>query len=183
MDVEVTQKTAKLAKRYKLSPEQMAFADLIAVGWEPEDAWAMAIRKGVTWSRKALKEEISQLSLNPAIRQRIDDTQAVLKKNQIEAVKNTSSKEQQMLIDSAMSKEQMLYDLQSALKGKDAGSSEWLKIKQLIVDVTRMKQDEIKDENVTIHHYLPVDYPVSCEFCLRSRCDECRYKKACEDGE
>lgn len=168
MEAEVSQKTAKLAKQFKMTAEEMAFADLLAVGWEPEDAWAVAIRKGVTWAKSARKEAIAQLQNSPAVIERIDFTKAVLKKSQIEAVKNTNKTERQTIIDAALSKEQMLFDLQEALMGMARGSKEWLDTKKLIIDVTRMKQDEVKDENNTIHYYLPVNYPVSCEYCLRN---------------
>ena len=166
MDIEVTSKTSKIARQYKLSPDQLAFADLLAVGWEPEDAWAVAIRKGIAWSKKARKDAIAELANDQAVKERIVEVQAVLRKNQIEAVKNTTNSERQNIINSAMSKEQMLFDLQEALMSMPRGSKEWLDTKKLIIDVTRMKQDEVKDDNNTIHHYLPVNYPVSCEYCL-----------------
>ena len=166
MDIEVSSKTTKLSRQYKLSPEQLAFADLCAVGWEPEDAWAVAIRKGVTWTKKARKDAITDLTNEPAVAERIADVKAILRKDQIEAVKKISSNDRQDIINSAMSKEQMLFDLQEALANLPRGSKEWIDIKKMIVDVTRMKQDEVKDDNNTIHHYLPVNYPVSCEYCL-----------------
>ena len=180
MDIEVTSKTSKTARQYKLSPEELAFADLLAVGWEPEDAWTVAIRKGVTWTKKARKDAIGQLAVEPAVKERITDVQAVLRKSQIEAVKKTTNNERQDLISSAMSKEQMLLDLQEAIMMLPTGSKEWIDLKKLVVDVTRMKQDEIKEEDNTVHYYLPVDYPESCEYCLRSKCDQCRYKKEAE---
>ena len=183
MDISVTTNTAKLARQYKLEPKELAFADLVACGWPPEDAWNAAIREGISWTKTARKQAIKELAASQGVQERIAAVKAVLRKDMIEKVRTEAEGKRQDLVSEAMSKEQMLYDLQLALKGKDPGSSEWLKIKQLIVDVTRMKQEEIKDDEKTIHHYLPVDYPVSCEFCLRSRCDECRYKKACEDGE
>ena len=166
MDIEVTKKTASVARQYKLSAEQLAFADLLATGWEPEDAWAVAIRKGIAWTKKARKEAIEALANNDSVKERIESVQAVLRKNQIEAAKNIGKSDRQNIIDSAMSKEQMLFDLQEALLSLPRGSKEWIDIKKMIVDVTRMKQDEIKDDNNTIHHYLPVNYPTSCEYCL-----------------
>ena len=178
MDIEVTTTTARNAKQAKLNPDEMAFADLLACGWPVDDAWAVAMRKGVSWTKQARKQAAKELADKQAVKERIEKTKSVLRSNQVENVKKAANSERQDLVSQAMSKEQMLFDLQSSLAGKDPGSSEWIKIKQLIVDVTRMKQDEVKDENTTIHHYLPVDYPNSCEFCLRSRCNECKYKKA-----
>ena len=166
MDIEVSPKTNKLVKQYKLPPEHLAFADLIAVGWEPEDAWAVAVRKGVSWTKKARKEAIAELANDAAVKERVTAVQSVLRKNQIEAVKKTTDKEQKDIINAAMSKEQMLLDLQEAVLTLPRGSKEWIDIKKMIVDVTRMKQDEVKDDNNTIHYYLPVSYPTSCEDCL-----------------
>lgn len=168
MDIEVSQKTKKLAKQFRLSAEELAFADLCAVGWEPADAWAVALRKGLTWRKAQLKEEIEQLRNKPEVIERIDAVKAVLRAGQVEKIKKATNNERQSTISQAMSKEQMLFDLQTALTGMAVGSKEWLDTKKLIIDVTRMKQDEVKDEETTIHHYLPVDYPVSCEYCLRN---------------
>lgn len=166
MDIEVTGKTSKIARQYKLPAEHLAFADLLAVGWEPEDAWAVAIRKGVAWSKKARKDAIAELANHPSVKERISAVQAVLRKNQVEAAKNLGKNEKQDIINSAMSKEQMLYDLQETLQTLPRGSKEWIDIKKMIIDVTRMKQDEVKNEDSTIHHYLPVNYPTNCEYCL-----------------
>lgn len=168
MDVEVTSKTSKIARQYKLSAEQLAFADLLATGWELEDAWAVAIRKGVSWTKKARKEAIDELANNDSVKERVEEVKAVLRKNQIEAAKNIGRSDRQDVINSAMSKEQMLFDLQEALLTLPRGCKEWIDIKKMIVDVTRMKQDEVKEDNNTIHHYLPVNYPASCEYCLRN---------------
>ena len=182
MDISVSSSTARIAKQHKLTPEEMAFADLLATGWNTDDAWNVAIRKGISWTKSARQQAAKELAAKQAVKERIEKVKSVLRSSQVEAVRKATNNDRQDLVSQAMSKEQMLFDLQMALVGKDPGSSEWIKIKQLIVDVTRMKQDEVKDENTTIHHYLPVDYPVSCEYCLRSRCDECKYKKAYMDG-
>ena len=62
-----------------------------------------------------------------------------------------------------MSKETMLYKLQTAKSLKSKDSKEWIDINEMIIDVTRMKQDDVQTENNTIHHYLPVHYPTGCQ--------------------
>ena len=56
--------------------------------------------------------------------------------------------------------------LQESLTKQVVGSTEWIQTKKLIIDVTRMKNEEVKKEDNTVHHYLPIDYPRSCENCL-----------------
>lgn len=178
MELEVSQKTSKLCRGLKLTPEQMAFADLLACGWEPSDAYIVAFRCGSTWTKKALKDEVEKVSNFAPVKDRMDETKSVLSQRQKEAIKNTTNKERNDVIGSAMSKEKMLYDLQTAKVGMQPGSKEWIDINKLIVDVTRMKQDEVQTENNTIHHFLPVQYPTGCHDCLYQRCDTCKYKIA-----
>lgn len=166
MDIEVTSKTSKKARQYKLKPEELGFADLVAVGWEPEDAWNCAIRQGATWNRAARKAAIEELLSKEGVSQRIDETKSVLSMNQIESIKNASEEERKALLDLATSKEEMLMSLQESLGKQVVGSSEWIQTKKLIIDVTRMKNEEVKKEDNTVHHFLPIDYPRSCENCL-----------------
>lgn len=177
MDVIVSQKLKTEARQYRLRPQDMAFADLLAIGWEPEDAWNVAVREGMTWNKTARKETIFNLQHSEYVEERIKRDRAVLKKGQIESIKNSNDKERKAVVNEAMSKESMLYDLQTALAGMNTGSKEWLDTKKLIIEVTRMKQDEVKDDETTIHHFLPVHYPTSCQDCLYSKCDECKFKK------
>ena len=183
MDLEVSQKTARLCKTLQLTAEMLAFADLCALGWEPSDAFIVAFHKGSTWIKKALKDEVEKLLKSEKIQARIAESKDVLTTRQKEAVKSTSRKERNAVVDSAMSKEQMLYDLQMAKSKQAVGSKEWLDTSKLIVDVTRMKQDEVKQEDKTIVYHLPVHYPTGCQDCLYQRCESCRYKKFYEETE
>ena len=181
MDFELTQKTTKLCKALKMPPEMLVFADLCSLGWEPSDAYILAYRKGSTWIRRALKEEVEKLLATQQVIDRIAENKQVLTERQKEAVKQTNKKERNSVVDTAMSKEQMLYDLQLAKAKSPAGSKEWIDINKLIVDVTRMKQDEVVGEENTIHHYLPVHYPTGCQDCLYQKCNTCKYKKYYEE--
>lgn len=178
MDIIVSQKTSKEARASKLKVDELAFADLVAVGWPPEDAWAAAIRQGFTWTKTALKEAIAQLYNSPAVQERIAATQNVLSVRQKEAVAKATKSERAQVIDRATSKENMLFNLQTALDNMTVGSKEWLDTSKMIVDVTRMKQDEVQTDENTIHYHLPVAYPTGCKDCLYSRCEQCKYKKA-----
>lgn len=182
MDIELSKKGTALCKNYKVSAEVIVFADLCSLDWEPTDAYIMAFRKGSTWIKKALKDEVEKLLSSEAVQSRIAENKQVLSNRQKEAVRQTAKRERNMVVDSAMSKEQMLYDLQLAKHDATIGSKEWIDISKLIVDVTRMKQDEVLKEDNTILYHLPVHYPTGCQDCLYQRCDTCRYKTA-YDGE
>lgn len=183
MEFELSQKTEKVCKSLKLTAEQLVFSDLLAVGWEPCDAYIMAFRKGSTWTKRALKEEVEKVSNAQEVKNRISETKKVLSERQKEAIKQTSKKDRDTVVDTAMSKEQMLYDLQLAKANLHAGTKEWIDINKLIVDVTRMKQDEVSQDDNTVHFFLPVKYPTGCQDCLYKRCDTCKFKIAYKERE
>lgn len=170
MEVKVSAKWRKTCDSAGLSPEQMAFADLVAVGWSVEDAWAVTIRKGAVWDKAQLKREQAQLEESVAVQNRISSIKQTLRNSQIEKitqrVTNDEKAKRAAILARATSKEEMLISLQTALSGFAMGSPEWVKTNQMIIDVSRMKQDEIKEEDSTIHYYLPVNYPTSCRNCL-----------------
>ena len=181
MELEVSAKTTKICKNLKMTPEALAFADLCSLGWEPTDAYIVAFRKGATWIKRVLKE-VEKLLKSAPVQDRIAENKNVLSERQKEAVKQTSKKERGSVVDTAMSKEQMLYDLQVAKADLTPGTKEWIDVNKMIIDVTRMKQDEVVGEESTIHHYLPVHYPTGCQDCLFQRCNTCKYKKFYEEN-
>lgn len=167
MEAEVSSKTKKTARELGLTPEQMAFVDLVACGWAEEDAYAVAIRTGAaTWTKKALRAEYDKILSREGARKRTSDIKQVLSSDREEQIRTAISNEEKELLARATSKEKKLIELQATLETKDPGSSDWLKINQQIIDVSRMKQDEVKTEDTTIHYYLPVNYPRSCNDCL-----------------
>jgi uncharacterized protein YdaT len=181
MEFELSQKMMKVCRTSRLKPEALAFCDLVAAGWEPADAYIVAFRKGATWIKKALKTEVEKLLETEDVKNRITLTKFSLRQSQEEKTKNATNKERKDVVSEALSKEAMIYDLQTALRGMKQGSKEWIDTKKMIIDVTRMKQDEVKDETSTIHYYLPVQYPTGCQDCLYSKCDTCKFKKAYEE--
>lgn len=66
----------------------------------------------------------------------------------------------------ATSKERILSDLLKARALTKPSSKEWIDITAKIADYARIKQDEIKEEDTTIHYFIPVNYPTSCKDCL-----------------
>ena len=168
MDLDITSKTQKTARQFHINAEQLAFADLVAVGWPIEDAWAVAIRKGATWNRKAQQEAQETLLKNEDVQQRIDDVQSVLAQKQTDRIREKMSEDKKGLLERATNKEQKLIELQTLIEngGLKPGSTEYNKINDQIIQVSQMKKDDIKTEDNTKHFFLPVNYPTSCENCI-----------------
>jgi len=181
MDIDVSSKLNKIARQYKLTPEQLAFADLVTQGWPEEDAWAVAIRKGATWNRTALKAEVAKLLASEPVQQRIAENKKVLQQSEIDKIQQKMKDNADELLEQATNKEKKLIELQTILQDLKPGSTEYNKVNDQIINISRMKQNEVKTDDKTVHYYLPVSYPTGCQDCLYSRCDQCKFKKASED--
>ncbi len=169
MEVNVSSKISKTARSYKLTPEQMAFADLVTQGWPEEDAWAMTIRTGATWNRAALKDEVARLLATDAIQQRIADNKETIRQSQIDKIQKDIQDNSDILLEKATNKEKKLIELQRILEDLKPGSTEYNKVNDQIINISRMKQNEVKTDDNTIHYYLPINYPTSCEDCLLNK--------------
>lgn len=169
MEVNVSSKISKTARSYKLTPEQMAFADLVTQGWPEEDAWAMTIRTGATWNRAALKDEVARLLATDAIQQRIADNKETIRQSQIDKIQKDIQDNSEILLEKATNKEKKLIELQRILEDLKPGSTEYNKVNDQIINISRMKQNEVKTDDNTIHYYLPINYPTSCEDCLLNK--------------
>ena len=142
--------------KVRLTDKEMAFADLIAVGWDIKDAWRIAINKGLAWTPAALKAEREKLFNLGAIQDRIASTKRQLRESQIEAIAQKKNELDRRDVQKATSKEAMLTELVAAKQNMEIGSREWLDTNKMIADINRLKQDEIKTEDNTIHYYIPL---------------------------
>ena len=174
--VEVSREATKNARAYKLKPEELAFADLLAAGWDATDAYSVAIRTGaVTWTKEALADEIKRISEIEGVKKRIYDLHNNATKEMEQRIREAVKLDDKELLRKATSKEDKLIELQAAADAATVNSPEWFKANQMIVDISKMKQDEIKTDDNTVHYFLPVSYPSSCQNCLYSKCKECKY--------
>lgn len=168
MEAEVSIKTQKKARSLRLTPEQLAFADLVAVGWPPEDAWAVAMRIGATWEKRALKEEREGLLQKEGVVARIDEVKSELSKKQAEEIKEIVKTDRKGILERATDKTHKIIELQALIEGGKLrpGSIEYNKINDQIIQITQMKKEDLRTEDNTKHFFLPVNYPTKCEDCL-----------------
>ncbi len=139
------------AKEYGLNPDELAIADLVSCGWPKETAFLLVYRVGMTWEQKVLSKEVSEILNKTGAKLRRKEN-----KERVEAAEEEKKKTGEKDILSSLSKENMLLDLAKARQKMVPGSKDWLDINKVIADLTRMKQDEVKTEDTTVHFYLPM---------------------------
>ena len=158
-----SKKTKTMAKAYSLTPNELAFADLIAAGWDTADAFFLTMQKGETWTTAAVNKATREILARVDVKRRIKE----LRKGDLNEMAKDAVKgrEEQVSTDDdvmkQLSKENMLRDLYLARKKMVVGSKDWLDTNKMIADITRMKQEEVKTEDNTVHFYLPL----TCNKC------------------
>lgn len=164
------------AKEYGVAEAAyLCYAAMRACGIGINDAWNLTFQnKGITWSKEQLKHEQQKLESLAGVTRFIEE-------HKLDG-KVIQSKDSAELLARATNKESKLIELQTVLETLTPGSNEWLKVNQQIIDVSRMKQDEISTEDNTILHYIPVNYPNRCEECLIWQNGQCPLQKKCKDG-
>lgn len=157
-----TQTFQRKAAGYGLKDARyLCYAAMRAAGIGINDAWNLTFQNaGLTWDKNRLKAEQQKLENLDGVQQFV----AELKKER----ENKSQTDEISADDlaKATSKEKILSDLLKARNLTKPSSKEWIDITSKIADYARIKQDEIKEEDTTIHYYLPVNYPKTCKDCL-----------------
>lgn len=157
-----TQTFQRKAAGYGLKDARyLCYAAMRAAGIGINDAWNLTFQNaGLTWDKNRLKAE----------QQKLENLEGVqLFVSELKKERENKSQVDEISADDlakATSKEKILSDLLKARNLTKPSSKEWIDITSKIADYARIKQDEIKEEDTTIHYYLPVNYPKTCKECL-----------------
>ena len=152
----------KKCKTNKLkTPMHKAFCDLLLAGWDKEDAYAFSGLWNPTYSTLMNIQDMNHLLKEDAgvveyIESKVKEQEALKKK----AKKAVEQVEKQELpeIDMAteLSKEAQLKELLAAKALHPVGSKEWLDIKKMIADISRVKTENLETEEEFVHFYVPI---------------------------
>lgn len=147
----------KEVKKYKFqNPETKVFCDLIIAGWDREDAYIFSRLWNATYSQLMNRQDMEKLlNENKAVIAYIEEKQEKAANKKKKAMQEAIEVTENDIADE-LSKETQLRELIRAKKMHPEGTKEWLDIKKMIADITRVKQDEIKDEDDLVHFYVPI---------------------------
>lgn len=148
--------------------QEKIMADLMIMGWRDTNAYIAAYGYNINYTDQYNKEQIEKIVSRPEFKKYMDRTRKRISKQ------NDDDDDDLDFDISSISKEETLKDLYLAKKKAPRGSKEWLDIQKQIIEVTQMKKDEVKDEDNTIHYYLPL----SCHNCELYNAHQKKVKKS-----
>lgn len=155
-----TNKFKNECKRYKLDGDQRAIADLIIMGWNPKDAYIAIGKYNATLSDEYHLnqiEEFKTLDFNEYLKKR--ERKLELQMKGIKTPDDDTGQGSEESKGKFRTKDEVIDALAStvdSLHGKDKAD-----VLMKLADLQRMKQEEVVEEDNTIHFYLPI----SCKMC------------------
>lgn len=137
-----TSKIENRAKKFKLTVEEYYFVVLASCGENVDDAWNATVRRGITWTKSAKKEEIDRV---------LNSEGAVRLKDEL----NPAADGEDYMNYDLTDKEQVIKAL-TQLSRRNMKPNEAAAIIAKVADLQMMKKDEAKAEDETIHYYIPL---------------------------
>lgn len=159
-----SKQTKALAAKYGISVQDLIFADLIAANWDAPDAYYIAYQTGTELSAAAIARATREKCAIHGIKARIKELRKGVSPIEVDTsgCKSESKEERdKQLLQEALSKERMLIELRESQTKMQKGSKEWMEVNKLIAELGRMKHEEVKTEDNTVHFFLPA----TCDKC------------------
>lgn len=166
----------KEVRKNKLSnPQVKAFCDLIIAGWGREDAYIFSGLWNNTYSSIMNHQDMERLisqneNVSSYIDEKVKEKEAAKKKAKKAEEEEIKAKIEEDSIDmtTELSKETQLKELLIAKGKHPVGSKEWLDIKKLIADLSKVKNEDLQEEDEYVHFYVPIQCH-NCNLYLKAK--------------
>lgn len=169
----------KDCKKHRMqSPMHKVFCDLVLAGWNKEDAYAFSGLWNSTYSTLMNIQDMNRLLIDDkGVMSYIDSKVKEYEnlKKRAKRAESVESEEKQAIakiteedMTTELSKENQLKELVAAKQKYSIGSKEWLDVKKMIADLTRIKQEDLQDEDDLVHFYVPIQCH-SCSLYMKAK--------------
>lgn len=155
------------------------FCDLILAGWDKEDAYGFSGLWNPTYSTLMNIQDMNRLLTDDKgvvdyIDSKVKEKENLKKKAKKAAIEEENKELSDIDMTTELSKETQLKELLIAKGKHPVGSKEWLDIKKLIADLSKVKQDDIQDDDDIVHFYVPIQ----CHQCSLYMAQKAKMDKA-----
>lgn len=159
--LDYTRKFKTECNKAKLDPQVRAMAELMVQGWTPQDAFIATGFNKPALSDEYNKQQIEKLITDSDFNAYMEARRKSIKRGILKQYEATTEEDDDRAKIKLMSKEEILQEaLQSALS-LPVNDKNRVEILMKYADLAQMKKEEIKEEDNTIHYYLPL----SCNNC------------------
>lgn len=157
--IDYTRKFKNECSKLKLDPQVRAMAELMVQGWTAQDSFVVMGFNKPHLSDDYNKKQLERIIHDEEFIKYMDMRQKSIKRTRLKQYEEDDEEDKPQI--KLMNKEEILQEaLQSALS-LPVNDKNRVEILMKYADLAQMKKEEIKEEDSTIHYYLPL----SCNNC------------------
>lgn len=147
--------------KLKLDPQTRAMAELMVQGWSAQDAFVSMGFNKPHLSDDYNKKQIESITCDENFIKYMESRQRSIKRGILkQSVKDMEEEDDEIRID-LLDKESVLKEMIKSAMSLPVNDINRINILQKYSELQQMKKDEVKEEDTTVHYYLPL----SCNNC------------------
>lgn len=147
-------------KKLKISPTERAMADLVSLGWNPQDAFIAIGQYKPALSDEYNKEQVEKIITDPVFTEYNKMREKNIRRGILkQSVKDINGEEEEDI--NLIDKEEVLKQMLRSALSLPQNDPNRVKMLMQYAELQQMKKEEVETEDNTIHYYLPL----SCNNC------------------
>lgn len=148
-------------KKAKLDEQDRAMADLMVLGWSPQDAFIAAGFNKPMLSDEYNKQQLEIKLAGPDFNKYIEARQKSIKRGILKQYTDTQDEDEDKMEVKILTKEEVLQEAVQTALLLPKNDPKRVDVLMKFAELAQMKKEEIKEEDTTIHFFLPL----SCKQC------------------
>ena len=145
----------------KLDPQVRAMAELMVQGWSAQDSFIAVGFNKPSLSDDYNKQQIEKLITDNDFVSYMESRRKAIKRGILKQYEPDTEEEEEKVQVKLLSKEEVLQEALQTAMLLPKNDPKRVDVLMRFADLAQMKKEEIKEEDTTIHYYLPL----SCHNC------------------
>lgn len=158
--LDYTRKFKNETVKLKLDYKSRAMAELMVAGWSAQDAFITLDLNKPHLSDEYNKRQMESMTTDESFVRYMEQRQKAIKRETLKQYADTDEEENRPQVK-LLSKEEVLQEALQTAMLLPKNDPKRVDVLMRFADLAQMKKEEIKEEDTTIHYYLPL----SCSNC------------------
>lgn len=159
--LDYTRKFKNECSKIKLDYKSRAMAELMLAGWNAQDAFIVLDLNKPHLADDYNKRQIESITLDDNFIKYMESRQKAIKKGILKSSMQKDDEDDDEVNIDLLDKESVLKEMIKSAMSLPVNDINRINILQKYSELQQMKKDEVKEEDTTVHYYLPL----SCNNC------------------
>ena len=166
--LDYTRKFKNETAKLKLDYKARAMAELMLAGWSEQDAFIVLELNKPHLSDDYNKRQLESITLDDNFLKYMEQRQKAIKRGILKSsVQKDEEDDDEIKID-LLDKESVLKEMIKSAMSLPVNDINRINILQKYSELQQMKKDEVKEEDTTVHYYLPLSC-YNCSLFLKNK--------------